>query len=212
LARNAINAMTLKMPWKILEQAAIAGAFNPQVLADLEQANGVAATVASRVDELEDPLERGWIGEADGEGGLIFKRTLRGVTETHHLDNQLAHSTEARRLAAMATELKEAYAKYGSLRLKDQDKVITGPVALVNEVMAWGRKGIAIQRYKGLGEMNPEQLWETTLDPNVRRLLQVKVAQVDDAEQVFSTLMGDIVEPRREFIQDNALNVKNLDV
>ncbi|WP_413204375.1 DNA topoisomerase (ATP-hydrolyzing) subunit B [Rhodospirillum sp. A1_3_36] len=212
LARNAINAMTLKMPWKILEQAAIAGAFDPQVLADLDLANGAAAAVARRVDDLEDPLERGWTGEADGEGGLIFKRTLRGVIETHHLDNQLAHSTEARRLAAMATELQEAYATYGSLRLKDQDKVITGPVALVNEIMAWGRKGIAINRYKGLGEMNPEQLWETTLDPNVRRLLQVKVAQVDDAEQVFSTLMGDIVEPRREFIQDNALNVKNLDV
>ncbi|MCF8479458.1 MAG: DNA topoisomerase (ATP-hydrolyzing) subunit B [Rhodospirillum sp.] len=212
VARNAINAMTLKMPWKILEQAAIAGAFNPKVLADPDQASGIAATVAKRVDDLEDPLERGWTGEADGEGGLVFKRTLRGVTETHHLDSQLAHSTEARRLDAIAAELEDAYAKSGTLRLKDQEKVITGPVALVNEVMGWGRKGIAINRYKGLGEMNPEQLWETTLDPNVRRLLQVKVAQVDQAEEVFSTLMGDIVEPRREFIQDNALNVKNLDV
>jgi DNA gyrase subunit B len=212
VARNAINAMSRKVPWKILEQAAIAGAFNPKILADDAQAAQAAAYVAKRVDDLEDPLERGWSGEADGEGGLVFKRTLRGVTETLHLDSQLAHSTEARRLDAMAAELQEAYAKSGVLRLKDQEKVITGPVALMNEVMAWGRKGIAINRYKGLGEMNPEQLWETTLDPNVRRLLQVKVSQVDEAEEVFSTLMGDIVDPRREFIQDNALNVKNLDV
>ncbi len=216
VARNAINAMARKVPWQILEQAAIAGAFNPEILADREGAIRMAQTVAARVDRLEPELERGWTGsiseQVAGHGGLMFQRTLRGVTETHVIDPQVMHSTEARRLDAMADDLARTYGEAGTLRIRDSDQVIRGPMDLVIAVMAWGRKGITINRYKGLGEMNPEQLWETTLDPSVRSLLQVKVAQGDDAESVFSTLMGDVVEPRREFIQDNALNVQNLDV
>jgi DNA gyrase subunit B len=96
--------------------------------------------------------------------------------------------------------------------VKDKEYPITGPVALVDTISSLGRKGVAIQRYKGLGEMNPDQLWQTTLDPNARTLLQVRVSHADDAEEVFSTLMGDTVETRREFIEQNAMKVANLDV
>ena len=112
----------------------------------------------------------------------------------------------------MAGKLQEVYARHGKLTAKDTDHTITGPVSLVDTITRLGRKGAAIQRYKGLGEMNPGQLWETTLDPNARTLLQVRVGHADDAGEVFSTLMGDVVVPRREFIQANALKVANLDV
>jgi DNA gyrase subunit B len=124
----------------------------------------------------------------------------------------LIDSTDARRLDDRAGQLQKLYARHGVLTAKDEEFLITGPVSLVDRIMELGRKGVGIQRYKGLGEMNPEQLWETTLDPEARSLLQVKVNHADDAEDVFSTLMGDVVEPRREFIQENALKVANLDV
>jgi DNA gyrase subunit B len=168
--------------------------------------------VAQRLDRIAAEFEQGWSGSLGDDGSLIFQRTLRGVTETHVIDAPVVHSGEARRLDQMATELRDVYSKAAELTIKDARHVIRGPVGLVNTFMTAGRKGISIQRYKGLGEMNPDQLWETTLDPNVRRLLQVKVAHADEAQEVFSTLMGDIVEPRREFIQDNALKVTNLDV
>ena len=144
--------------------------------------------------------------------GFIFSRSLRGVTESHTVDVSMLKSAEARKLDDMAVQLKEYFGGTGTLTAKDRAQTITGPVALLDAILDAGRKGIAIQRYKGLGEMNPGQLWETTLDPNVRSLLQVKVAHVEDAEEVFSTLMGDVVEPRRDFIQANALKVANLDV
>jgi DNA gyrase subunit B len=112
----------------------------------------------------------------------------------------------------MTGELQKTYAHRGKLTTKDKEVTITGPLSLVEAIMEQGRKGVTVQRYKGLGEMNPEQLWETTLDPEARSLLQVKVSHVDEAEEIFSTLMGDVVEPRREFIQTNALNVANLDI
>ncbi len=134
------------------------------------------------------------------------------MTESHVLDGALIESSEARRLDEWAAELQSTYQKHGTLMVKDTTHPITGPVSLVEAVNRLGRKGISIQRYKGLGEMNPEQLWETTLDPNARTLLKVRVNRADAAEEVFSTLMGDLVEPRREFIQENALHVANLDV
>jgi DNA gyrase subunit B len=124
----------------------------------------------------------------------------------------LIRSQDARRLNEKATRLFERYGDHGKLEVKDKEYTVTGPVSLVDGIMEVGRKGISMQRYKGLGEMNPDQLWETTLDPNARTLLQVRVNHTDDAEDVFSTLMGDVVEPRREFIQKNALKVANLDV
>ena len=117
----------------------------------------------------------------------------------------LIASADARRLDKMASELQTAYLKAGSLKRKDETREIRSPSELLNAIFEWGRKGIALQRYKGLGEMNPEQLWETTLDENVRSLLVVKVQHADEAGELFAKLMGDVVEPRREFIQDNAI-------
>jgi DNA gyrase subunit B len=134
------------------------------------------------------------------------------VRERHVIDAALIGSTAARQLNDQTGDLQKVYTRHGVLTAKEKEHAITGPVALVDIIMDLGRKGVAIQRYKGLGEMNPEQLWETTLDPNVRTLLQVRVNHADDAEEVFSTLMGDMVEPRRNFIQANALKVANLDV
>ena len=145
-------------------------------------------------------------------GGIAFLRTRRGVTERQVIDGALLRSTEARRLDEMASDFQLLYARPATLAARDFEQRITGPVELFDAVLGLGRKGISVQRYKGLGEMNPEQLWETTLDPNVRTLLKVRIEHGDQAEDVFSTLMGDVVEPRRDFIQDNALKVVNLDV
>jgi DNA gyrase subunit B len=152
------------------------------------------------------------LGAAEPDGGLAFSRRLRGWTQRHLIDGPLIRSAESRRLDAMAAELQENYEHHSTLLAKDRETAITGPIALIETVMDLGRKGTSVQRYEGLGEMNPEQLWQTTLDPNARTLLQVKVSHMDEAEEVFSTLMGNIVEPRREFIQANAINVANLDV
>ncbi len=210
--RNLLAALTRRLPMKVVEQAAIAGALNPALMTDEASGRAMAATVSARLDALEGDLGRGWNGEWVEGDGWVFKRTLRGVTETHALDAAIIRSAEARKLDDLAAVLRETYDRAAVLTAKDKDTAVTGPVALVNAVMDQGKKGIAIQRYKGLGEMNPEQLWETTLDPEARSLLQVKVAHADDAEEVFSTLMGDVVEPRRDFIQTNALKVANLDV
>ena len=196
----------------VVEQVAIAGALNPGLLEDDARAEQIAGYIAQRLDVLSPDYERGWIGSPSDDGGLVFRRTLRGVTETRVIDADLLHSGEARRLDRFAPHLQDVYSHPGTLRQKDQTWPIRGPVGLVDRVMELGRKGIAVQRYKGLGEMNPDQLWETTLDPASRSLLKVKVSHADEAAEVFTTLMGDVVEPRREFIQDNALNVANLDV
>jgi DNA gyrase subunit B len=210
--RQLLGRMTARVPTFLLEQTAIAGALNSETLADPVLAQSAVDYVAQRLDRMAAEYEKGWAGALGDDGSLIFERTLRGVTERHVVDAPVVHSAEARRLDQMAAELKDTYKRLAELTIKDTRHVIRGPVGLVNTFMAAGRKGIGIQRYKGLGEMNPDQLWETTLDPNVRRLLQVKVAHADEAQEVFSTLMGDVVEPRREFIQNNALKVTNLDV
>jgi len=197
---------------RAVEQAAIAGVLNSTILADEETAREAANYVARRLDVLATELERGWAGEPHPEGGLTFTRTLRGVTQRHDITADMIRSAEARRLDGLAASLQELYGKFGEIKIKDKLFKITGPVDLVETVMAEGRRGLAIQRYKGLGEMNPDQLWETTLDPNARTLLQVRVSHADEANDVFSTLMGDLVEPRRDFIQENALKVANLDV
>jgi DNA gyrase subunit B len=141
-----------------------------------------------------------------------LSRTLRGVTERYVIDSAVMKSAEARKLDEMAAELQGIYARPATLVTKEKESRVIGPLGLVATILESGKKGLAIQRYKGLGEMNPEQLWETTLDPNVRTLLQVKVTHADEAESVFSTLMGEVVEPRRDFIHENALKVANLDV
>jgi DNA gyrase subunit B len=197
---------------QVVEQAAISGALTPMLLNDQEKAAVTARYVAQRLDHLAPENERGWRGEAVPGNGFVFIRTRHGVTDQHPLDADLIKSAEARRLDERAAELQETYARPGKLIAKEREFPIAGPTALVEAVMELGPKKGDIQRYKGLGEMNPEQLWETTLNPDVRALLQVKVAHADLAEETFSTLMGDLVEPRREFIQQNALQVMNLDV
>ncbi|MBL8645448.1 MAG: DNA topoisomerase (ATP-hydrolyzing) subunit B [Rhodospirillaceae bacterium] len=210
--KGSLQNLSRTLPLKIVEQCAIAGAFNPDVLSNAELATQAAGYVAKRLDHLETEYEKGWQGAAADGGGIVFTRTLRGVTETYALDSKTLHSTEARHLDALASELQVTYTQRAALKYKDKELKINGPVSLVSDVMAQGKKGVSLQRYKGLGEMNPGQLWETTLDPNVRTLLQVKVSHADEANEIFSTLMGDIVEHRRDFIQDNALQVRNLDV
>ncbi len=197
---------------QVVEQTAIAGALSPEVLADPARARQAAEYVARRLDALADPLERGWEGRPSDNGGLVFRRTLRGVTQSYEIDGALIRSAEGRRLDGMAAELQAYYTYQPTLCAKDEETRIAGPVELVEEVMRLGRKGIAIQRYKGLGEMNPEQLWVTTMDPDARTLLQVRISHAEEAGELFATLMGDHVDPRREFIQENALKVANLDV
>ena len=210
--KNSLQQLSRAFPMHIVEQVAVAGAFNPEVLSDKNTAAGAAEYIAKRLDHLESEYEKGWTGEAADEGGLCFTRTLRGVTETHVLDGPTLHSSEGRYLDSQAAELQEVYTHPSVFSIKDKEVKITGPVSLIDSVLTEGKRGTSLQRYKGLGEMNPDQLWETTLDPNVRTLLQVKVSHADEAHEVFSTLMGDVVEHRREFIQDNALNVTNLDI
>ncbi|MDA1091214.1 MAG: DNA topoisomerase (ATP-hydrolyzing) subunit B [Proteobacteria bacterium] len=210
--KGLLVGLAQHVPLAILEQAAILGALNPQILSDDKLAGETADYIAMRLDALEPATERGWKGTPLDDGGLEFTRTLRGVTEKHAIDGALIGSSGARRLDEQAGKLQKLYARHGILTVKEEEFPITGPVSLVNKIMDLGRKGVGIQRYKGLGEMNPSQLWETTLDPEARALLQVRVNHADEAGQLFETLMGDVVEPRREFIQQNALKVANLDI
>ena len=212
-AKRLLEPLSMRLSnAEVAEQAAVLGAFNQILLDSEEQSQLVADALARRLDGLAAPADRGWQAEIVAGGGIAFTRTRRGVTERQVIDGALLRSTEARRLDEMAPDLQILYARPAVLRAKDFERRITGPVEMVDAIMELGRKGVSVQRYKGLGEMNPEQLWETTLDPNVRTLLRVRVDHADQAEDVFSTLMGDVVEPRRDFIQDNALKVTNLDV
>jgi len=197
---------------EVVEQAAIAGALASALLADPNLAIEAARRTVERLNLLAPEHERLWQGEVIAGEAVVLSRTRQGVAERHLIDAALLRSSEARRLDADSEKLREVYDRPGTLAARDKSYPIAGPTSLVEAVMELGRRGIDVQRYKGLGEMNPEQLWETTLDPEVRSLLQVKVNHADSAEETFSTLMGDLVEPRRDFIQANALSVANLDV
>lgn len=211
--RGLIGALSKMAPEKIIEQLAIFGLFSSTVYNDRERLQAEVSKVAARLDSLEAEYDKGWKADVRGDGSILFHRTLRGVEEKHVVDGMILESQEAQALNEMHGELAENFAETNVLISKSGlEKKIIGPVSFVDAIMAAGKKGITIQRYKGLGEMNPEQLWETTLDPEARSLLQVKIEHMDDADQTFATLMGDVVEPRKEFIQDNALNVINLDI
>jgi DNA gyrase subunit B len=219
LVEQAVQAKHLMEPLvrrvgnvHVVEQTLIAGALNPEIISTPERAAEAASYVARRLDAIAAPTERGWSGEVLSDGGLAFVRKVRSLTERRTIDGPLLRSSEARRLDQMVETLQETYAQTALLRTKEREVRITGPSGLADAVFEAGRKGVTIARYKGLGEMNPDQLWETTLDPEARALLQVKVAHADEAASIFSTLMGDSVDPRREFIQTNALQVTNLDV
>ena len=207
-----LDALSRRYSRDVVEQTAIAGALGAGALSDPEKAQAAAAYVARRLDQLAPEIERGWQGEPTGDGGLRFWRTVRGVRETHAIDGPLIRSADARKLDEMAPALQATYERRAVLRRGDVETIVRSPTQLLDAVFAAGRKGLSIQRYKGLGEMNAEQLWETTLDPDARTLLQVRVKEADEASDLFGTLMGDDVEPRRAFIQGNALSVANLDV
>jgi DNA gyrase subunit B len=209
---KAIDNLNTRYNRSLVEQAAIVGALDPEGMSDPARIDKTMDRVANRLDRISDELERGWSGVITDEEGLAFSRTVRGVTETHQLDKALLQSADARKLRQLAARLDEIYGGVPTLTRKDETTQIFGPASLFKTVTDAGRKGVSLQRYKGLGEMNASQLWETTLDPNARTLLKVEVTQTDEADQIFTALMGDLVEPRREFIQDNALSVSNLDV
>jgi DNA gyrase subunit B len=204
--RGVLQGLHSRYNRGVVEQAAIAGVLSPRVTADPATAKAAAEYIARRLDALADEVERGWIGLYTEGAGFAFERTVRGVKEYAVIDEALLGSADARKLDEFAVSLQETYPRIGTLRRKDTETPIHGPVGLFEALTDFGRKGISMQRYKGLGEMNPEQLWETTLDINARSLLQVKVKEVDEADDLFTKLMGDVVEPRREFIQDNALS------
>ncbi len=211
LVRTRLRRIAQNIPLPIVEQAAIAAAFDAAVIGDAAAANALCERLASRLSALRILGEGAW-SVVLGDDGLEFRRTVRGVSERYVMELSWLDSGEARHLNAKADALQSSYAGLGRLAIKDKVYPITGPVSLVEAIMEAGRRGMAFQRYKGLGEMNPDQLWQTTLDPEARTLLQVKVGHADDAEEVFSTLMGETVETRREFIEENALKVANLDV
>jgi DNA gyrase subunit B len=195
----------------VVEQAAIAGVLRQEIFGDPAKAAAAAEYIARRMDALADEVERGWVGRFTEGEGFLFERTVRGVKDAAILDDALLGSADARKLDDYAPRLQDAYARPGMLRRKETEKPIHGPVDLFDAVTDAGREGVKLQRYKGLGEMNPSQLWETTLDIDARSLLQVKIKEVDEADDIFTKLMGDVVEPRREFIQDNSLSA-NVDV
>ncbi len=209
--RSMLNNLHSRYNRSVVEQAAIAGVLNSRVTGNPETANAAADYIAKRLDALADEVERGWTGRFTEGEGFVFERTVRGVKDVAIIDDALLGSAEARKLDEYASSLQDAYPRSAMLRRKDTETPIHGPINLFEAITEAGRKGVAYQRYKGLGEMNPEQLWETTLDTNVRSLLQVKIKEVDAADDIFTKLMGDVVEPRREFIQDNSLDA-NVDV
>ena len=211
--RGLIDQLHSRYDRRVVEQAAIVGGFDPEALSDQAAVATLVERVVRRLDRLSEETERGWQGQAGEDGGLFFERTVRGVREVHALDPALIGSVDARHLNAHAASLDEIYSGVAVLNRKGEDSEVHGPRDLLDFVFAAGRKGISqMQRYKGLGEMNPDQLWETTLDPDARTLLRVQINDADGANTIFASLMGDEVAPRRDFIQENALSVANLDV
>ncbi|MFG6499559.1 DNA topoisomerase (ATP-hydrolyzing) subunit B [Sulfitobacter sp. 1A13191] len=207
--KRVLEAFPTHYPRHILEQAAIAGAFvEGAVDSDLQ---GVADKVADRLNLIALEYERGWQGRITQDHGIRLARILRGVEEVRTLDGRMLRSGEAKKSGSFTQHLQEVYDQPAKLIRKDRSQMIYGPMDLLNAILAEGEKGLSLQRYKGLGEMNPDQLWETTLDPDARTLLQVRVEDMAEADDLFTKLMGDVVEPRREFIQQNALSVENLD-
>ncbi|MBV2359311.1 DNA topoisomerase (ATP-hydrolyzing) subunit B [Thalassococcus sp. CAU 1522] len=207
--KRVLDAFPTHYPRHILEQAAIAGAFVPGAVdADLQ---GVANRVAERLDLIAVEYEKGWVGRITQDRGIRLARILRGVEEVRTLDGPMLRSGEARKTGSFTKALQDVYDLPATLERKDRRQLIHGPLDLLQAILEEGEKGLSLQRYKGLGEMNPDQLWETTLDPDARTLLRVTIDDMTEADDLFTKLMGDVVEPRREFIQQNALSVENLD-
>ncbi len=209
---HVLDGLHMRYSRNVVEQAAIAGALNAKLIDDdPDAAERLAPLVVARLNALSEETERGWTSSFV-DGGFIFSREVRGVREVHSVDRALLHSADARKLHQYHAEFAELFSGDVAFERKGSQTPVFGPRGLLDAVFAAGRAGLTMQRYKGLGEMNPEQLRETTLDPSVRTLMQVKLGELNDADEIFSKLMGDVVEPRREFIQQNALSVANLDI
>ena len=209
--RRQLDGLHSRYSRALAEQAALSGALRPLSSADDPEGEVRARLLAERMNAIAEETERGWSARLEANG-YVLTREVRGVRQAAALDAGLLASADARRLDEHARPLSEAFAEPATFARRGDTTIVSGPSELLEAVNAAGRKGVAFQRYKGLGEMNKDQLWETTLDREARTLLQVKIREVDEADDIFVKLMGDIVEPRREFIQDNALSVANLDV
>ncbi|MEN3160828.1 DNA topoisomerase (ATP-hydrolyzing) subunit B [Tistrella mobilis] len=228
---NQLKAIARRAPLWLLEEAALAGALSEAAFADRAAAERAGAALVSRLDARANEHDRGWsfaveTGAAEGEIGpsagagragevrrIRVRRELRGMQESYAIDASLSRGGEARLISRHLAELGPVFDGVATIAFdKGREVRVVAPRELFEAVLEAGRRGIQVQRYKGLGEMNADQLWETTMDPNSRTLLQVRINHADEADEIFTTLMGDVVEPRRNFIQDNALNVSNLDV
>ena len=201
--QQILNRMKHRAPDSAIAQIAISG------ILDVEEHPDLIAGAVARLDLIADEGEDGWSGRYDDDGALVFERDVRGVMDRITMRPSFRDSSDARRLQKLAPSLGETYAGTASFRRGEADAIdVSGPAQLLEVIFEGGRKGFKIQRYKGLGEMNPDQLWETTLDSNARSLLQVKVEAADVTDDLFTKLMGDVVEPRREFIINNALDAE----
>ena len=209
---HVLDGLHMRYSRTVVEQAAVAGLLNPKLVNNEEEAAPLADRVVDLLKALSEETEQGWTWSRGSDGGFIFSREVRGVKESHNIDWALIQSADARKLHTYHAEFSALFSGKVVLERKSTETPVFGPRTLLDAVFAAGRAGLTMQRYKGLGEMNPGQLHETTLDPNVRTLLQVKLGELNDADEIFSKLMGDVVEPRREFIQQNALSVSNLDI
>lgn len=202
-AQSLLNRMKHRAPDSAIAQLAISG------ILDVEEHPELLEGASKRLDLTADEGEDGWAGRYDEDGALVFERDVRGVTDRIILRPAFRDSSDARRLHKMAPALAETYSGTATFRRGESDPIyVSGPAELLEVIFEGGRKGFKIQRYKGLGEMNPDQLWETTLDSNARSLLQVKIEAADATDDLFTKLMGDVVEPRREFIISNALDAE----
>lgn len=209
---DLVTRVSRRVPSFILQAMAMSGALDATIFADKAKAESAAKVTETMLNlRMEEMHESAWEVSV-AESSFMFQRVLRGVKEYHHVDRNFLNTSEMRSLAEIAADLRGQFAKPAVLQRKGQEWTLDSPLALYNTVMEIGRKGLSVQRFKGLGEMNPDQLWETTLDPEARTLLQVTVDHAEKADEIFTTLMGDVVEPRRDFIQENALNVVNLDI
>jgi DNA gyrase subunit B len=197
--KSTLDRLSARVPAFAIEQGVLSG---------LLSATPDPQRAAERLNYYSEEGDGPWSGAPAADGGFEFSRNRRGVTERIVLDEQTLVSADARRLVERMAAVMEAFAGPGVFRRRDKSQTIRGPMDLLNAVLDAGRKGLTVQRYKGLGEMNPEQLWETTLDSSARTLLQVKVTHADDADDMFARLMGELVEPRRDFIQENALDAE----
>jgi len=210
--KSLIGSMPMRYNRNLVESTALVGGMDAALCDNPEKRKAVATAVVDRLNGMALVEEDGgWSADITEDGGYSFEQTVRGVIDFHSIDAHFLESQEARKLHKLMPEVQDLFSGPVTIARKDDKTEVGGPIALLNQLLAFGRKGLSTQRYKGLGEMNPEQLWETTLDPEARTLLRVKISAADTADEIFSKLMGDVVEERRIFIQDNALNVSNLD-